>query len=108
MHAASCAGITLDKSTLVDDFQLVLVGSDLHITMWDNRNNGKQRTCWLPALRTSTDVIVENIATEGNLNLVGCAVAMQLAAGEVGFAFCKAIINEGMKARCHSDENSGI
>ena len=45
-------------------------------------NNGEERTGWLPTLGTATGMVVGNIALQGDLDLVGGAVAVKLSTRE--------------------------
>lgn len=56
------ACVTLDGRALVDNLELVLVGSDAELLLGDDADNGEDGTLGLPALGASAGVVVRDIA----------------------------------------------
>ena len=51
-----------DGRLVVYYLQLIPVGSDFHVFSWDNRDDGEEGARWFPALRTSTGMVVKDVA----------------------------------------------
>jgi len=104
VDATVLTSVAPDSSTLVDNDQLVLVGSNLNLVDRDDSDHREEISLWLPTLRASTDVVVENVAGKGDLYFVGSTVAMQLSTWEVLTSLGNAIVDERVKRRCHGEE----
>lgn len=95
--------MTLNGSALVDDLQLLFVGSDLQIISGDNGNDGEQSSCGLPALRAATGMVVCHVAAQGDFDFVGGTVAVEFAAREVLAALSDSVVDEGVQRWSHFD-----
>jgi hypothetical protein len=101
MNAAVTAGVSLNSSALVNDSELVTVGSDLDLIAGNDSDDGEESTLGLPALGASASVVVSDLAAEGNLDRVGGALAAELATGEVGRALGDAVLEAGVEVVRH-------
>lgn len=99
VNAAGLAGVTLDGGARVDaknqimlevatgclsraiyvHVQLVTVGSDLDVVTGQNANEGEERTSGLPAFGAAAEVVVSDVALQGDSDLVGGTVAGNVA-----------------------------
>lgn len=93
VHTALCTGVALDRRALIDDLQLVPVGSHLNLVPGDDTNDGKEGAGWLPALRAAARVVVRHIAPQGYLDGLTLAVTVELATGKRGVARRDAIVD---------------
>lgn len=107
VNTAVAAGVSLDGSILVDDGELVTIGSDLDLVAGDDGNDGEESALRLPALGASAGVVVQDLAVEGDLDGVGRALAANLSAGEVVGALCEAVLEAGVEVVRHLGGESG-
>ena len=101
MNTTVSAGMSLNSGALVNDVELVLVGSHLELVLGDNTNDGEEGALGLPALGAAAGVVVGNIARKDNLNRVALAVASTLAAFEIVAALGEAVVDRGVKRDGH-------
>lgn len=101
VHAAVLAGVALDGGGLVDDGQLGPVGGHGELVAGHDGNHGEERAGGLPALGAAAGVVVEDVGGERHFDGGGAALAVQLAAGEVGAALGEAVVDEGVERRRH-------
>ena len=95
------AGVSLNSSALVNNSELVTVGSDLELVAGDDSDDGEESTLGLPALGASAGVVVEDVTAEGNLDGVGRALAVKLATREVGVALGEAVLKARVEVVRH-------
>ena len=79
--------------------QLVAVGSYGDVVLWNDSNDREERALWLPAFLAAAGVVVRDVASEGNFDLLGGAMAVELAAGEVGVALLDTVVDGGVDGR---------
>lgn len=101
VDTAVTAGVSLNSSALVDDGELVTVGSDLELVAGDDSDDGEESTLGLPALGASAGVVVSDLAAEGDLDRVGGALAAKLATREVGRTLGDAAVEAGVEVVRH-------
>jgi hypothetical protein len=101
VDTAVTAGVSLNSSALVNDGELVTVGSDLELVAGDDSDDGEESTLRLPALGASAGVVVSDLAAEGDLDRVGGALAAELATREVGRALGDAVLEAGVEIVRH-------
>jgi hypothetical protein len=101
VHAALLARMSLDHGALVDDLELVAVGGHGHFVLGDHSDDGEEGAGRLPALGTSTGMVVSHVAAESHLDFVAATLAVQLSAGEVGIALGDAVVDQRMKRGRH-------
>lgn len=102
VHTAVLAGIALNGSFFVHNRKLRGIRCHRDGVSGYNTNNGEERTGWLPTFGAPTGVVVGNIASQSDLDLVGGAAAVELPTGEVTRAWCDAIVDERVQRGCHS------
>lgn len=105
VNTAVLAGIALNGSILVHNRKLRGIGCHRDGVSRYNANHREERTGWLPTLGAATGVVVGNIAIQGDLDLVGGAVAVQLPSGEATGAWCDSIVDERVERGCHSEKS---
>lgn len=101
VNTAVTAGVSLNSSALVNDGELVTVGSDLELVAGDDSDDGEESTLGLPALGASAGVVVSDLAAEGDLDRVGGALAAELATREVGRTLGDAVLEAGVEVVRH-------
>lgn len=101
VDTAVTAGVSLDSSALVDNSELVTVGSDLDLVTGNDSDDGEESTLGLPALGASAGVVVSDLAAKGDLDRVGGALAAELATREVGRALGDAVLEAGVEIVRH-------
>lgn len=101
VDTAVTAGVSLNSSALVNNSELVTVGSDLELVAGDDSDDGEESTLGLPALGTSAGVVVSDLAAEGDLDRVGGALAAKLATREVGRTLGDAVLEAGVEVVRH-------
>ena len=99
MDAAFLAGIALDGGRFVDDVEFIAVGSYRDGILGDHANDREESAFGLPAFRAATGVVVRDVAGKGDFDLPGGAMAVELAALEVGIAFRDAVVDGGVNRR---------
>lgn len=101
VDTAVTAGVSLNSSALVNNSELVTVGSDLELVAGDDSDDGEESTLGLPALGASAGVVVSDLAAEGDLDRVGGALAAKLATREVGRTLGDAVLEAGVEVVRH-------
>lgn len=101
VDTAVTASVSLNSSALVNNSELVTVGSDLELVAGDDSDDGEESTLGLPALGASAGVVVSDLAAEGDLDRVGGALAAKLATREVGRTLGDAVLEAGVEVVRH-------
>lgn len=101
VDTAVTAGVSLNSSALVNNGELVTVGSDLDLVAGDDSDDGEESTLGLPTLGASAGVVVSDLAAEGDLDRVGGALAAELATREVGRTLGDAVLEAGVEVVRH-------
>lgn len=101
VNTAVAASVSLDSSALVDDGELVGVGSNLELVAGDDSDDGEESTLRLPALGAAAGVVVGDLTAECDLNRVGGALASELATREAGRALGDALVDAGVEVVRH-------
>lgn len=101
VDTAVTAGVSLNSSALVNNSELVTVGSDLELVAGDDSDDGEESTLGLPALGASAGVVVSDLTAEGYLDRVGGALAAKLATREVGRTLGDAVLEAGVEVVRH-------
>jgi hypothetical protein len=91
--------MTLNRRAFVDDVQLLAMSRNRDVRDRQNADDGESCAFRLPALGTTTSVVMHNVAGQRHFDFVGGAFAKQLAAGNAG-AGLNAIIEQGVKMGC--------
>lgn len=103
MSAAFLAGVALNGGCLVENLELVCVGSHGEVLLGDYTNDGEESTGGLPALRTSAGVVVGDVALDGDCDFVLRAETVEVSAGKIGVTFGDTVVNEGVEGDRHVD-----
>lgn len=101
VDTAVTAGVSLNSSALVNNSELVTVGSDLELVAGDDSDDGEESTLGLPALGASAGVVVSDLTAEGYLDRVGGALAAKFATREVGRTLGDAVLEAGVEVVRH-------
>lgn len=101
VDTAVTAGVSLNSSALINNSELVTVGSDLELVAGDDSDDGEESTLGLPALGASAGVVVSDLTAEGDLDRVGGALAAKLATREVGRTLGDAVLEAGVEVVRH-------
>src|SRR5690242_7110729 len=83
VHAATSAGVALDRRIRVDDLELVGVLRDLDLVFRHDRDDGEIRAFGLPALGAAARVLVRYIRTDTDFDRILRAFADERSARKV-------------------------
>lgn len=98
---ALLARVAENRGVLVHNLELVAVLGYLDIAVGNDSDLGEQRALRPPTLGATTEMLVQNIAFEFNLDGVALAEAVEGAPLEVRVAFNEAVIDDGVEGDGH-------
>jgi hypothetical protein len=89
----------LDGRRLVDYVQLITVGGYGDGINGNDTDDGEEGAFGLPTFRAAASMVVCDVTSKGHFDLLGGAMAVELAPGKVGVTLLDTVIDGGMNGR---------